>query len=145
MKREVNMCDKDGCDQLSAGQCALCDQDVCVPKHARGTAINVGTHVINLHFLMCAQCTRGVDLKGAALSKSLQPFIELLRAHLAHRALGGAQDFIGGGGLTGEPVRTMSPQEQFEMARMRARSGMPGQITDEELVKLVRAPKDGSL
>ncbi len=60
-KREVVMCDKNGCNTAAGGQCALCDQDVCVETHAVQATLGYQTadHAhpqIPLPFLICRTC-----------------------------------------------------------------------------------------
>lgn len=106
MKREVVMCDKAGCKVAAEGKCALCDQDVCVFAHATHTKLTFksnnhrGQPALPLPILICKDCGTGLvvdasadkyvplNVSAADAAEKLKPFLEILRAALAKRALG---------------------------------------------------------
>lgn len=107
MKREVTMCDKPGCTVTAAGQCALCDQDVCVTHAEQASLAYKGADgefpQLPLPLFICHQCGTATMVKSGGhdavdyvvqswppeAAAALKPLITVLRAAMAACALRG--------------------------------------------------------
>lgn len=115
MKREVTMCDIPGCDCSAAGQCALCERDVCTREHAAQATLGAqgddGSYpAMPLPILICKPCGSGfitgsepkllpngraadstakyvVDEWPNDSAERFKPILEVIRAALAKHAL----------------------------------------------------------
>ena len=106
MKREVNMCDKKGCDCAAAAKCMLCDQDVCLREHS--TKINLAykgddkAYYMPLPLVICHDCGEATVVKSPTsdpryvvrgkdwpddLAERVAPLFEVIKAAMAKEAL----------------------------------------------------------
>ena len=97
MKREAIMCDTEGCHSEATAKCAACEQDVCTGRssHSASLLFAAGGFLtdapLDTKLVMCLTCLGTLKLDPAqrrAMLRTLEPFVEFLRARMAKSALG---------------------------------------------------------